>query len=245
MLRRKSALAIACLVLFVIAGLSAGASEPPDAEVNPLTGDIESVESFLESGGIRQIRHVIDPGQGARVLIALLTQSPVDSLAPRIAIRGNGKPGVTWWQDGAVDAVLFMARDSLTGLWSAPQQLSDPAQSSRNPEIVASGTAFWVAFEFDAPGGGTGISVGSIGDDPEPFPDITVLVTTPYTGTVDVMAHGESGKVWTSWVHSGTLVGWSRYDAASATWTAAAYESYAQDTVDAARERIRVQVLGN
>lgn len=234
------------VLLALAIGFASGAiaSEPPDSEINFATGDIESVDTIEESG-IRQIRHVTDPGQGAPAVAFLLTTSPSDDRSPRIAIEGSGRARVTWWRDGAEDVVLLRTRDLQTGLWSAEQRVSEPGESSRNPEIVTDGTGIWLAFEYDAPGGGTGIGVSSIFDDPEPFPTRRPVETTSYAGDVDVLAHAEGGKVWISWVHSAIDVGWSRYDAATDTWSVTALESYLQDDVGAARERIRTQILGN
>ena len=223
----------AVAVILVCTAVQAGGG--PDAEVNPVTGFIESVDSVAT-----QIRHTIDPGQGGPGVTALLTAGASDH-DPRIAIRPDGQAWVAWWRDGGSDEVLERHRDPQTGDWSPARRLSAADASSRNPEIVHWGATTAVAFEVAAPDG-TSVAVLFADDTPDPIGSPTVLDTTDHAGDLDVLIHAESGRLWVTWVASATDVGWSRY--VDGVWTAAEMASSASDSVASARSRIRAEVLG-
>lgn len=242
-MKSLTTVAIVALGLGAASGVNR-AADPPDSEINTVTGFIESVDSKLENSSW-SIRYAVDEGQGQPLISEMLTDSSGMDNSPRIAIRSDGDTGAVWWRDSAEDEVLFRMRDLSTKSWSAVKQVSEPGESSRNPEIVADGSNFWIAFELDAGGGGTGIGVNGIGDSAEPFPTRTLLDTTTFAGDTDVMAHSDSGEAWVTWVHSAIDVGWCQYDPAAGLWSLPSYESYANDNVKAARQRVRDQVLGN
>src|SRR5688572_8244953 len=81
------------------------ASDAPDSEVNPSTGQIESVDAEI-AGQNYELRHTVDPGQGAPSETALLTDTPEHDLRPRMAITVDGTAWVVWWRDAAADGVL-------------------------------------------------------------------------------------------------------------------------------------------
>lgn len=237
------------IVMIVALGLGASfgvskAGDPPDSEVNPVSGFIESVDSKWENSSW-SIRYVVDEGQGQALTSEWLTDASGTDKSPRIAIRTDGDTGGVWWRDTTDDEVVFRMRDLATKTWSAAKQASTAGEGSRNPEMVTDGFTFWIAFELDAAGGGTGIAVNGISDSAEPFPTRTLLDTTTFAGDTDVMAHADSGETWVTWVHSGNDVGWSQYDSGTELWSLPGYESYANDTIKAARQRISDEVLGN
>lgn len=237
MMKRSIQLTIS--IFFAIFGFTgAWSDDPPDMEVNPLTGNIESVDSTTETA--YKIRYIEDPGPGHQIDIS--TISGADSAHPRIAIDGQGTSWVVWW-DSAAGEVRIKSRDPQTGLWSTDELISDPAETSERPEIVIDGSTAWVGYEIRFARSFSIATVGII-DGPEPVSARTVVATTDFTGDLDTLIHTEDGKVWTTWVDSQSEVGWSQYDAASGVWSAAVYESYAGSDVVTARQAIALIVLG-
>lgn len=227
------------LFFITLAAPLAWAEDPPDMEVNPVTGYIESVDSAAAEN--YKIRFIEDPGPGHNPTFALISGS--SSKNPRLAIDGDGSSWVAWWLDGPSPEVFIRTRDPLTGTWSLPLLVSGAGEDALYPEIVHDGFSAWVAYEirFDR---WTSIGTVNIIDDIEPVGLRSVVGTTEFAGDRDVLIHAEDGKVWTTWVDSATEVGWSQYDAASGVWTATAYESYAGSDVAAARAAISAIVLG-
>jgi hypothetical protein len=219
------------------------AADPPDSKVNPASGKIETVDALVSESDLL-VRHIIDHGQGEPQEVTYLTNNSVDDLSPKLEINASGDSWVVWWRDAATDQIFYRKRDYSSGNWSSEVALSDSTESSRNPEIVNDGTDAWVAFEFDDIGGTT-IVVGIIKDEPDPFGNRTSLGTTTYSGSLDTLIHYKSGNLWVTWIDSADEVGWSQYDYANETWSTVNYESYGDDTVPAARARIRTEVLGN
>ena len=231
-----------CVLVAAASVTPLSADDPLDSEFNPASGSIESVLSKA-TGGVTDIRHSVDPGQGAPTVSFALTSNPAPDLAPRIAIEADGRAGVTWWRDGAVDTVHARTRDAATKTWTAETAVSDPTVDARNPEIVSDGTDLWVAFEADAGGGDTAVQVRGIRDDPDPIVMIAPYVS--FGGDLDTLIHFAEGDLWVTWVDSGSEVGWSTHDAATDTWSVPAYESYANDSIEDARARVRSTVHGN
>jgi len=232
----------ACVFLAVIAPILVQASELPDSDVNAVTGSIESVQSFV-TNGVTNIRHTIDPGQGAPSISIQLSSNAAEEHSPRIAIRSDGVPGVVWWREGVADTVVLRTRSSATGQsWNEETPLNASGTSSRQPAIVADGATLWVAFETNV-AGGRSIEVRAILDDPMPI--ITIEPLTTHAGDLDTRIHFAQGSLWVTWVDSGANVAWSEYDPVAETWSLPAYESYAADSVSDARERIRTTVTSN
>jgi hypothetical protein len=229
------------VVLGGLAGGIAVASDPPDSELNPVSGFIETVDSVWQESSY-DVRHTTNQGPGQPTLVFMVDEDESDDLAPRVAIASNGNTWVTWWRDAATDQVLIRKRTYSPRAWSTETLVSDPGESSRNPEVVHDGSEAFVAYEFSA-SVGTSIAVSRIKEDPEPF-GRSVLATTSFTGDVDVLIHTDSGHLWVTWVDSATYVGWSEYAYGTGSWGSALYESYAADSIAAARDRIRAEVLG-
>jgi hypothetical protein len=162
-------------------------------------------------------------------------------------IADNGDAWVAWWRDGQSDTVLVRKRDHSTGNWNSELQLSDEEagggfREARHPTITHDGTRLWVAYEvIDAED--IVIVTHAVIDDPDPITAAFEVARTGYSGSNTVLVRSEAGRVWVTWVDSASDVGWSAYDHASGSWNAASYESYATDTVDDARSRIRTAVL--
>jgi len=242
---RRSARTITSFLLICFVSLctpAALATDPPDAEVNPKNGYIETTDATWETSQY-DIRHVSDPGGGLGRDLSSVSTDPLDDMAPRLAISSDGDTWVTWYRDGTVDKVYVRKRTYPGGSWDDELLVSEKTENSRRPEIVHDGTNAWVAFEFEETGG-TGIGVNAVIDDPNPIGVRISLGTTSYTGDVAVLMHTESGNLWVTWVDSVNEVGWSEYDYGTQTWGLADYESYATDTVDDARGRIRSAVTG-
>ena len=221
---------------------STALADPPDSEVNPQTGEIETVYSVLD-GSDTDIKHSIDPGKGEPILVATLTTAAEDDLSPRLAIPASGDTWVVWWRDAATDQVL-VRKHAYGGSWAAEKLVSSEDDGSRHPEIVDDGSNPWVILESDDTGG-TSVVVRAIHDDPNPWGSLVVLTTTSYTGDLDVLLDSEDDHLWATWVDSATEVGWCEYDYTSETWDSVSYDSYENDSVEDARERIRDTVVGN
>jgi hypothetical protein len=233
---------ILTIVVSGLPGASVRTPDPPDSAVNPQSGYIETTDSAWDRSRYI-VRHVTDPGAGGDRRVASLSSSEADDLSPRLATSAAGDTWVVWWRDGEICQVLARKRSHDSGRWAGETPLSDKAESSRYPEIVHDGSRAWVVFEFDASGGETGVGVNSVIDEPNPIPVRQKLAQTDFAGDLDTSIHFDSGNLWVTWVDSASDVGWCAYDHSSETWEAPGYESYATDTVEEARARIRAARL--
>lgn len=232
----------AFVLLFCTALFGLETQDPPDSEVNPQSGDIETVDPIVV-GSNQDIRYVVDHGISTTPDIETVTENALDDRNPRLVISTAGDAWVVWWRDDTVDKVLSRRRDLSEEAWDDERVLSLTSESSSHPAVVHDGTDAWVAYEYL---NGTDISIGvaTIIDEPDPVDDRIEVASTGFSGEIDVMIHAESGHLWVTWVDSSTYVGWVEYDYTNETWSSAATESYAADTVAEARERIRDEVLG-
>lgn len=230
------------ILLTLILATPAMATDPPDSEVNPLTGNIETGDTSL-IGAVHNIRYTIDPGGGQPILTVLLTNNGEDDISPRIEISTAGDTWITWWRDGTTPQVFIIKKTYTTGIWSTEVSISETAEDSSQPELVHDGTNLWIAYEIDNTGDRS-IAVSIIGDEPEPVGSRIVLGTTGFSNDLDVLPHAVSGHLWVTWVDSTSDVGWSEYDYSTDTWTVVSYESYSIDSIEDARNRIGALVTG-
>jgi len=214
-------------------------AEPPDLELNPVTGYVESVDIDAASGF--RVRHVVDRGQGG--LGTNTTISSPSANNPRIAIESTGNTWVVWWKAGVTPEVYLRVRDLGTGTWNAETRISNALETSRCPEIVHDGGTAWVVFEVEI-GTSSVVKVTGISDGPEPIGGPLAVASTAHAADLDVLAHSVSGHVWITWVDSETHVGWSEYDHVAETWDVPHFESYVGTSVAAARSAIEEAVLG-
>ncbi len=217
------------------------AVDPPDSVVRPETGNIETVDAVW-NGSDYEIRHVTDPGKGQPLKTFVLTSTADDDLDPRIAIA-SGLTWTAWWREGAPDQVLIRKSNDMSITWGAARLVSESNEGSRHPQLAHDGTDVWVVYESDD-ATGTSISVRMIVDEPDPIGIRHIVETTDYAGDIDVGIESESGNLWVTWVDSGVDVGWSVYDSVSDSWGIPDFESYSQDDVESARERIRDLIVG-
>ncbi len=229
-------------LMFYLASLPSLASDPPDSELNPMSGFIETTDAVWQTDNYN-VRHVINLGNGYKRETFMVTIDSLDEVGSRLAITDDGNSAVTWWRDSEIDKVLMRIRTYSSGEWTPVKLISESTESSRNPEIVFDGTAIWVAYEFDY-SNETAVGVQIINDDPNPLGSRAIVTTTDYAGDLDTMIHEEAGHLWISWVDSGTEVGWSEYDYGTEEWDTESYEWYADDSVEAARERISATIIG-
>ncbi len=226
--------------LCALVGVLSFAADPPDAAVNPQSGLVEVVDSVFANRGVH-IRHTTVLGSG-RLSSELLTNSSAKDTDARVVIAPNGDTWVTWCRGTSPPQILVMTRDYATLTWSAEQVISDRSEASRRPRIVHDGTQAWIAYEVDS-GGGTSIDVAGGGDYPAPWPEGAPVAATTYTGSRDLTMTAETGHLWVTWIDTNATVGWVAYDYVSRTWSWPEYESYANDSVSAARDRIRNEIL--
>ena len=226
------------VVFFTFAG-AALAENLPDSALNQQSGAIE-IAYPTWSGSNLDIDYVVNSGNGLEVFH--VTTHPLDDLRPRLAVAPDGDAWIAWWRDDATDQVLIRRRHFAAGIWDAERVISTGDESSRNPAVTYDGTDAWVVYEVDAPGGNTGVVVRIVIDEPDPVGVQVVLAETDFD-TPDVKIHSEQGQLWVTWVDSVTEVGWSRYDYQNETWSLPSFESYLQDSVADARDRIHQQIV--
>ena len=245
MRRPSRSLTFAALLCVTGAVLAASNADAPDSRINAVSGSIETVDTPW-SGSNYNVRHVISGSGGSALLVTILTTDPHDDLGARLAVHtGNGDTWVAWWRADSTDQVIVRRRISASGTWTPERVQSAPTEGSRNPSIAFDGSDPWLAYESDAVDGGTMIQAKAIDDDPNPFVAAVAIARTDFKGTIDTLLQAESGHLWVSWVDSATQLGWSKYDYATGTWSVPEFESYAADSVDAARLRIRSTVLAD
>ena len=244
----RGACAFAMMAVLGIVGTAwavAIVDDAPDSQENVVSGAIETADTPW-SGTNYDIRHVTALGGGLPPVITTLTSDSHNDFGARLAISSvNGDSWVAWWRDAAIDQIFVRKRNYATGAWSAERVQSVSSEGSRRPSVTFDGSHTWIAYEVGATGGATIFKAKVIDDDPAPFLSATVVATTSYVGAVQARIQAEAGRLWLTFVDSETEVGWCRYDAGTATWAAPAFESYAADTVDDARARIRSNILAN
>ncbi len=246
MRRRVCAVTISSVLWLVGSALAVTINlDPPDSQENSVSGVIETADTPW-SGTNYDIRHVSAAGAGHPQVITTLTNDSHDDFGARLAISSvDGDSWVAWWRDLPTDQVLVRKRNQANGTWTPERVQSVSTEGSRRPSVAFDGSHAWIAYETSGTGGATILKTKVIDDDPAPFLAATVAATTSYTGTVQARIQAESGHLWLSWVDSDTEVGWCRRDSGSGTWAAPAFESYASDSVEDARGRIRSSILAN
>jgi hypothetical protein len=234
---RAAVRGVVCAFLALFPPAATSADDPPDSELNPVTGYTESGD--LANGSGQRVRHTEDRGHDGRIVTLV---SSAAGKNPRLAVKAGGDSWVVWWEDDGTDGVYVTIREVGDGSWSGETLVSDPEVDSRNPEIVHLGTTTWVAYESPS-GSSTSVIATIITDESEPLGQ-QVVATTSYGGDVDVAINAEAGHVWVTWVDSASNIGWSEYEAATETWESTQLESYVGVGTAAARILIRATVLG-
>lgn len=235
-MERLRAWASVCVLLYASATLAA---ELPDSRTHPTTGNVETVSAYW-SGSSLDVRHIIDPGPGSSTVTTLADGSD-DERGARIEIDDDDDTWVVYWRATTTHEVVARVYDFSDESWSDEIAVSDGAVGSRRPSLAHDGTVAWVGYETSLTGE-TGIELGQIIDDVNPVGRVLVGTTT-WSGSVDVQVLHEDGETWVTWVDSGSDVAWSVHDAATG-WSDPETESYASDSVEQARKRIRDEVLG-
>lgn len=234
--------AMTCTLILGILAPGASGSDPPDAMLNPSTGAIEVVDTSNRFFGL-EVRHSVNLSNGDPPTVVVLTDDPADDREPRLAVSSSGDTWVVWWRDAQVDQVLVRKRHLASGVWDAEQVVSLTGDSSRAPSIAYDGQLCWVAYEFDQ-GGSLGTAVRAIHDDPDPFGSLAVLGASSSVSGADPFVRFEDGHLWVTWVYDEVEVAWSELDYGASTWSLPSYESYENDDIPSARNRIRLMVLG-
>jgi len=226
--------AATALVSIAVAGV-----DPPDVRINSLSGLIETVDATW-SGTNFNVRYTALDATGQVTNSQLLTTNTADDLDPRIVLSGAGNAYVAWWRDTAIDQVVYRKRNYATGAWTYEHIVGLATESNSRPRIVYAGDKAWVAYQIQNM---KSRSVGAqvIDDDPEPIR--TILGTTSFTGDLDIQLQFDSGHLWVTWVDTSLRVAYVQYDYARRAWGTISYESYATDSIPAARARIRSIVM--
>jgi hypothetical protein len=243
MIRRERTLCPVLISTILLVGVgTVSASDPPDARINPQSGKITTVDSCWD-GSHFCVRHTLNPGEGESPQVTALGPCAVDEFGPRLAVSASGDVWVVWWRDDTTAEVLVRKQTFSDGTWTSERQVSSSDESSQSPEIVYDGARPWVVYQAQALAG-TKIVVGAITDEPDPITRIG-LRTTTYNGDLEVRINAMSGHLWATWIDSDTELGWSAYDHETGMWSSPSFESYASDTVGAARRRVETTALGN
>jgi hypothetical protein len=231
--------AFAFIAVIGLATVAAFGVDPPDLEINSLTGLVETVDATW-SGTNFNIRYSIMNGAGSLASSVLLSSNSANDLDPRIAINPSGNAYVVWWRDTPTDKILFRKRTLATGLWAGEQTVGMPSESNARPRIAIAGGSPWVAYQIQ---GARSRSIGAqiIADGPEPFR--IILATTSFGGDLDIQIHSVSGHLWVTWVDTSQRVGYAQYDFDKQFWLPTGYESFASDSIANARSRIQNLIL--
>jgi hypothetical protein len=227
------------LAVFGWACWAAFAVDPPDVRINTATGLIETVDATW-SGTNYEVRHTLENGEGQLVSSFLLSANSTNDLDPRIAVSSSGNAYVVWWRDTSPNVVVFRARAGGTGRWGGERTAGLATESNSRPRVANDGFHSWVVYQIQS---SKERCVGAqiIDDDPEPVR--TIVASTAYQGDLDLQLSAEAGHLWVTWIDTGSRVGYSEYLREKGYWTLPAYESFATDSVSAARERIRQRIL--
>ena len=228
----------ACLTICLALWCACFAGDPPDSEINPQTGLIETVTTVW-NGSNHDVALTIDRDELPPISGEIVT-GPAEDIDPRIAIDASGAATVVWTRDGSVGEIRARRRTSAG--WGSEQLVSDASEDSRNPEIVVDGSVARVVYEIDD-STAKSVAVGVIGDEPDPFGQRTIVATDAWTEDLDARIHARAGHVWITWVHDSSLVGWSELKG-DGSWSAADYRGYSTGDTDSTYGVIRDVVLG-
>jgi hypothetical protein len=228
------------LVASIAIGTAAALSvDPPDLEVNAVSGLIETVDATW-SGSNYNVRYTVMNASGFQSTSQLLSTNTQDDVDPRIAINPTGNAYVAWWRDLSTDAVLYRKHNYTTGAWGAERAVGLATESNSRPRVLSGGGKIWVCYQIQN-ARSRSIGVQIIDDDPEPVR--SVIGTTSYTGDIDLQIQYEAGHLWVTWIDTASRVAYTEYSYDKRVWSSTAYEYYSGDSVDAARSRIRSRVL--
>lgn len=228
-----------------LAGLFAlGASGVPDAQLNPVSGRIETVDTApAPPDGRLTVRHIDDPGPGAPQAVTWLGGTGADERDPRLTIDPDGTTWVVYWTDGGGLSGVYSRHRPFGGAWSELEPIGEDSESGVAPEIAVVRSEVWISYEVPAPGG-RGVAVtGKSTVSPFPFPKRTILHWSASEADLDVRLHTSRDQLWVSWIEDPERVGWSEYDFELAEWSPAQFESTADGGVDGARKMIEKKIL--
>jgi uncharacterized repeat protein (TIGR01451 family) len=93
-----------------------------------------------QSTGAADIYHAWRDGGGSWSSPQNLSDDPIESWSPQMAMDGNGAAHVVWWSAGGNNEVFYAMRGG-DGIWSDPQNISDTPVWSEYPELVADANA--------------------------------------------------------------------------------------------------------
>ena len=214
--------------------------DPPDLRINVTSGLIETVDATW-SGNNFNVRFTETTGSGQLLNSAILTSNTANDVDPRVAVAPGGDILVVWWRDLAKDAVQYRKRSAATGAWGVEKAAGAATEANSHPRIVYDAGKAWVAYQIQ---NSKSKSIGAqiIDDDPEPFR--TIVATTNRINDLDIQITSESSHLWLSWIDNGLRMGYVEYDHQTQLWSLPLYEPYFEDSVAAARARIRQSVLG-
>jgi len=228
------------IAAIALASASAFGVDPPDLCVSTLSGLIETVDATW-SGNNFNVRCTETTSTGQQVSSTLVTTNAANDVDPRVAIAPSGDVLVVWWRDLTKDALVYRKRSLATGIWGPERVAGATSEGNSHPRVAYDGDTSWVAYEIQ---NSKSRSIGAqiIDDDPEPFR--TIVATSTRVSDLDIRLNTEAKHLWVSWIDNGWRVGWAEYNHQKQYWSVPVYEPYDEDSVAAARSRIRNYVLG-
>lgn len=237
---RPDRIARVAAVLLLALPVPGAALAATDSTVNPQTGQIETVSEHWNGSNLDLI-YTIHRTPLPSVTFGLVTGSTEDA-DPRLSIRPSGDVTVVWTREGSPAGVYARSRSFASQQMGTIRLVSASGEESRGAAIAFDGTDSWAAYEVHESGG---VSIGAVRmtDEPNPYPQRTIVSGTAWSGPYDVRLLAEAGHLWMTWRDDATHVGSSEYDAGTEFWGAAAFQAVSGSDLDGAYEEIRQSVL--
>jgi hypothetical protein len=236
---RNALRSLGVIVVFVLTTAVTPIVDPPDVCLNSSTGLIEAVDSTW-SGTNYNVRSIQVSPKGEQLNSTLLTSNPANDMDPRVLVLPAGDVIVAFWRDLTNDALIYRKRGAATGAWGPERIAGASYESNSRPRLAYCNGKSWIAYQIQS-SKSRSLCGQIIDDDPEPFR--TVVATTGFTGLFELQLKCEAGQLWMTWIDSGQRVGYAEYLFDKQVWTVPAFESFAADSAQAARLRIREKVL--
>lgn len=214
----------------------------PSFAINPITGSPEVVWSKFDGIDYEIAYSYFEGLEWSEYEI--ITYNNINDFDPCIAFNNDGTVKVAWWSDEPIQQVYYKVRKN-NGEWSLTLRVSDFLETSRFPSITALNNLSYVGYESLANPGEKNICLGTIGEDPDPIPQ---LLTRKKVGTGNLvpnsepMPHNENDHIWIDWIYDENFLCWS--EKIDDEWTPQRYEPYSgPEDILRARLYIKIKVL--
>jgi hypothetical protein len=136
--------------------------------------------------------------------IEFLTSSTNNELDPRLYLSDNGDYHVAYWVE-ETEEIYVISRSAGSQFWDTPELITS---AGRHPSIIFDKDVRLIAYERDGATGGQEIVVNRWDDG---VTTEQVIATTAYTGTLNLILHGNMNRIWLDWIHEEDLLGYTQY----------------------------------